>query len=79
MPGASAGNAPDVVQNSLAFLRTYDGKRVLLDLDSRVKAGNLSMENFRAGPEKAGDVNGKLPGFPVGDNTFAHVHNPPST
>lgn len=51
---ASAGNAPDVFQNSVAFLRTYGDKRVLLDLNSQVKAGNLGMENFRAGLEKAG-------------------------
>ncbi|MFG2558555.1 extracellular solute-binding protein [Streptomyces sp. NPDC048496] len=71
---ASAGNVPDVFQNSVAFLRTYDDKRVLLALDSQAKAGNLRMENFRAGLEKAGDVNGKLLGVPVGGNTFALVH-----
>ncbi|MET7498190.1 extracellular solute-binding protein [Streptomyces sp900116325] len=73
---ASAGNAPDVFQNSVAFLRKYDDKRVLLDLNSQVKAGNLSMENFRAGLEKAGNVDGKLLGVPVGGNTFALVYNP---
>jgi multiple sugar transport system substrate-binding protein len=69
----SAGNAPDVFQNSVAFLRKYDEKRVLLDLNSQVKAGNLSMGNFRAGVEKEGDVNGKLLGVPVGGNAFALV------
>ncbi|WTF75755.1 extracellular solute-binding protein [Streptomyces sp. NBC_01594] len=73
---ASAGNAPDVFQNSVAFLRKYDDKRGLLDLNSQVKAGNLSMENFRVGLEKAGNVDGKLLGVPVGGNTFALVHNP---
>ncbi|WP_436846991.1 ABC transporter substrate-binding protein [Streptomyces atratus] len=73
---ASAGNAPDVFQNSVAFLRRYDNKRVLLDLNSRVKARDLSMENFRAGLEKAGDANGMLLGVPVGGNTFALVCNP---
>ncbi|MFD3658641.1 ABC transporter substrate-binding protein [Streptomyces sp. NPDC058620] len=73
---ASAGNAPDVFQNSVAFLRKYDDKRVLLDLNAQVKAGNLSMDNFRAGLEKAGDVKGKLLGVPVGGNTFALVYNP---
>ncbi|MEU0834938.1 hypothetical protein [Streptomyces sp. NPDC005969] len=45
----------------------------MLDLNSQVKAGNLGMENFRAGLEKAGDVNGKLHGVPVGGNAFARV------
>lgn len=35
---ASAGNMPDVFQNSVAFLREYDNKRVLLDLNSQVRA-----------------------------------------
>ncbi|MFB6781170.1 extracellular solute-binding protein [Streptomyces sp. NPDC056352] len=51
---ASAGNAPDDFQNSVAFLRTYDDKRVLLYLNSQVKAGNLGMENFRAGLGEGG-------------------------
>lgn len=73
---ASAGNAPDVFQNSVAFLRKYDDKRVLLDLNAQVKAGNLSMEHFRAGLDKAGEVDGKLVGVPVGGNTFALIYNP---
>ncbi|MGW0860228.1 ABC transporter substrate-binding protein [Streptomyces sp. NPDC002690] len=73
---ASAGNAPDVFQNSVAFLRKYDDKRVLLDLSAQVEAGNLSMEHFRAGLEKAGEVDGKLVGVPVGGNTFALIYNP---
>lgn len=73
---ASAGNAPDVFQNSVAFLRKYDDKRVLLDLHAQVEAGNLSMEHFRAGLEKAGEIDGKLVGVPVGGNTFALIYNP---
>ncbi|MGW2280945.1 ABC transporter substrate-binding protein [Streptomyces sp. NPDC001770] len=73
---ASAGNAPDVFQNSVAFLRKYDDKRVLLDLSAQVRAGNLSMEHFRAGLDKAGEVDGKLVGVPVGGNTFALIYNP---
>ena len=73
---AAGGNAPDVFQNSVAFLRKYGEKNLLLDLNSQVKAGNLSLEDFRAGLEKAGDIDGKLLGVPVGGNTFALVYNP---
>jgi multiple sugar transport system substrate-binding protein len=73
---AAGGNAPDVFQNSVAFLRKYGEKNLLLDLNSQVKAGNLSLKDFRAGLEKAGDIDGKLLGVPVGGNTFALVYNP---
>nr|WP_197972260.1 MULTISPECIES: extracellular solute-binding protein [Streptomyces] len=70
---AAGGNPPDVFQNSVAFLRKYDKRGVLLDLKSQVDAGNLSMDNFRAGVEKVGEVDGKLLGVPVGSNTMSLV------
>jgi multiple sugar transport system substrate-binding protein len=70
---ASGGNPPDVFQNAIGFLRKYDEKNVLLDLNEQVKAGNLSLENFRAGLEKFGEVDGKLLGIPVGSNSMALV------
>ncbi|KOV64460.1 ABC transporter substrate-binding protein [Streptomyces sp. AS58] len=70
---AAGGNPPDVFQNSVAFLRKYDKRGVLLDLKSQVDAGNLSMDNFRAGVEKVGQVDGKQLGIPVGSNTMSLV------
>ncbi|MFF6994120.1 ABC transporter substrate-binding protein [Streptomyces sp. NPDC008313] len=70
---ASGGNPPDVFQNAIGFLRKYDAKNVLLDLDEQVKAGNLSMDGFRADLEKFGVVDGKLLGVPVGSNSMALV------
>lgn len=70
---ASGGNPPDVFQNAIGFLRKYDARNVLLDLNQQVKAGNLGMENFRAGLEKFGEVDGKLLGVPVGSNSMALV------
>lgn len=70
---AAGGNPPDVFQNSIAFLRKYDKRGVLLDLKSQVDAGNLSMDGFRAGLEKVGEVDGKLVGVPVGSNTMSLV------
>jgi multiple sugar transport system substrate-binding protein len=74
---ASGGNPPDVFQNAIGFLRKYDAKNVLLDLGEQVKAGNLSMEGFRAGLEKFGEVDGKLLGVPVGSNSMALVIDKP--
>ncbi|WP_329112502.1 ABC transporter substrate-binding protein [Streptomyces sp. NBC_01353] len=70
---ASGGNPPDVFQNAIGFLRKYDAKNVLLDLNQQVKAGNLRTEGFRAGLEKFGEVDGKLLGVPVGSNSMALV------
>ncbi|MFP3989872.1 extracellular solute-binding protein [Streptomyces sp. E11-3] len=70
---ASGGNPPDVFQNAIGFLRKYDERNVLLDLNEQVKAGNLDMGNFRAGLEKFGEVDGKLLGVPVGSNSMALV------
>jgi multiple sugar transport system substrate-binding protein len=70
---AAGGNPPDVFQNSYAFLRKYDKRGVLLDLKSQVDAGNLSLDNFRAGLEKVAEVDGKLLGVPVGSNTMSLV------
>lgn len=74
---ASGGNPPDVFQNAIAFLRKYDAKNVLLDLSEQVKAGNLSMDGFRAGLDKFGEIDGKLLGVPVGSNSMALVIDKP--
>lgn len=70
---ASGGNPPDVFQNAIGFLRKYDARNVLLDLSAQVEAGNLSMDGFRAGLEKFGEIDGKLLGVPVGSNSMALV------
>ncbi|PGH51388.1 ABC transporter substrate-binding protein [Streptomyces sp. Ru87] len=72
---SAGGGAPDVFQNSVAFLREYGDKNVLLDLNSQVEAGKLNMEGFRAGLEKAGEIDGKLLAVPVGGNTFSLIYN----
>ncbi|MFG3290792.1 ABC transporter substrate-binding protein [Streptomyces sp. NPDC048179] len=70
---AAGGNPPDVFQNAVGFLRKYDKRGILLDLNSQVKAGNLSLDHFRAGVTKVGEVDGKQLGVPVGSNTMALV------
>lgn len=74
---ASGGNPPDVFQNAIGFLRKYDAKNVLLDLGEQVEAGHLSMDGFRAGLEKFGEIDGKLLGVPVGSNSMALVIDKP--
>lgn len=70
---AAGGNPPDVFQNAVAYLRKYDRRGILLDLKSQIDAGNLSLDNFRAGVTKVGEVDGKQLGIPVGSNTMALV------
>ncbi|MEV0181002.1 extracellular solute-binding protein [Streptomyces sp. NPDC050625] len=70
---AAGGNPPDVFQNAVGFLRKYDKRGILLDLNSQVQAGNLSLDHFRAGVTKVGEVDGKQLGVPVGSNTMALV------
>jgi multiple sugar transport system substrate-binding protein len=70
---AAGGNPPDVFQNAVGFLRKYDKRGILLDLKSQVQAGNLSLDHFRAGVTKVGEVDGKQLGVPVGSNTMALV------
>ncbi|MGQ4420243.1 ABC transporter substrate-binding protein [Streptomyces sp. SAS_269] len=70
---AAGGNPPDVFQNAVTFLRKYDKRGILLDLKSQVRAGNLSLNHFRAGVTKVGEVDGKQLGIPVGSNTMALV------
>ncbi|MFJ2114437.1 MULTISPECIES: ABC transporter substrate-binding protein [unclassified Streptomyces] len=70
---ASGGNPPDVFQNAIGFLRKYDEKNVLLDLGAQVEAGNLGMDDFRAGLDTFGEIDGKLLGVPVGSNSMALV------
>ncbi|MER7396781.1 extracellular solute-binding protein [Streptomyces sp. NPDC000151] len=70
---AAGGNPPDVFQNAIAFLRKYEERGVLLDLKQQVDAGRLKMTGFRSGLEKAGEVDGKLLGVPVGSNTMSLV------
>ncbi|MFE6890582.1 ABC transporter substrate-binding protein [Streptomyces sp. NPDC057694] len=71
---ASGGNPPDVFQNSVAFLRKYDKRGVLMDLKSQADAGNLNLKNFRNGVLTAGQVDdAKQVGIPVGANTMSLV------
>ncbi|MGY4928112.1 ABC transporter substrate-binding protein [Streptomyces sp. 900105755] len=70
---AAGGNPPDVFQNAVTFLRKYDKRGILLDLKSQGQAGNLSLDHFRAGVTKVGEVDGKQLGIPVGSNTMALV------
>lgn len=56
---AAGGNPPDVFQNAVTFLRKYDKRGILLGLKSQVQAGNLSLDHFRAGVTKVGQVDGK--------------------
>ncbi|GKQ40207.1 ABC transporter substrate-binding protein [Streptomyces sp. A012304] len=70
---AAGGNPPDVFQNAVGFLRKYDKRGILLDLKSQIDAGNLSVDNFRAGVVSVGEVDGKQLGIPVGSNTMALV------
>lgn len=72
---AAGGNAPDVFQMSAAFLRKYGDKNLLLDLKAQGQAGNLDLTDFRGGLEKAGEIDGKLYGVPVGANTFSVFYN----
>ncbi|MER6737428.1 ABC transporter substrate-binding protein [Streptomyces puniciscabiei] len=70
---AAGGNPPDVFQNAVTFLRKYDKRGILLDFKSTVQAGNLTLNHFRDGVTKVGDVDGKQLGIPVGSNTMALV------
>lgn len=70
---AAGGNPPDVFQNAVTFLRKYDKRGILLDLTSQVQAGNLTLDHFRDGVTKVGEVDGKQLGIPVGSNTMALV------
>ncbi|OAH14224.1 ABC transporter substrate-binding protein [Streptomyces jeddahensis] len=70
---AAGGNPPDVFQNAVGFLRKYDKRGVLMDLNSQIKAGNLSLDGFRNGVEANGQVDGKQLGIPVGANTMSLV------
>ncbi|MFF8907352.1 ABC transporter substrate-binding protein [Streptomyces olivaceoviridis] len=70
---AAGGNPPDVFQNAVTFLSRYDKRGILLDLTSQAQAGNLSLDHFREGATKVGEVDGKQLGVPVGSNTMALV------
>ncbi|MEU2063503.1 extracellular solute-binding protein [Streptomyces sp. NPDC013455] len=70
---AAGGNPPDVFQSAVTFLRKYDKRGILLDLKPQVQAGNLSLDHFREGVTKVGEVDGKQLGIPVGSNTMALV------
>ncbi|MEU1494435.1 extracellular solute-binding protein [Streptomyces sp. NPDC005776] len=70
---AAGGNPPDVIQNAVTFLRKYEAKNVLLDLNPQAKKGNLQLEGFRAGLEKFAEIEGRLLGVPVGSNSMSLV------
>ncbi|MCE0445046.1 extracellular solute-binding protein [Streptomyces tricolor] len=69
---AAGGNPPDVFQSAVTFLRSTTNVE-FSSTSPQVQAGNLSLDHFRAGVTKVGEVDGKQLGVPVGSNTMALV------
>ncbi len=69
----TGGNSPDVFQFYNDVLVEFAGRGQLLDLDTQVKAGNLSLDGW---PQDLLDVNtidGKLSALPFGMNTQGFI------
>jgi multiple sugar transport system substrate-binding protein len=65
----AGGNAPDIFQIDDNYISEYAGRGVTLDLTSYTKDGKLDVSKFPESLRKYGEVDGKLAGVAMGENT----------
>lgn len=65
----AGGNAPDIFQIDDNYISEYAGRNVTLDLTSYSKDGKLDVSKFPQSLVKYGEVDGKLAGVALGENT----------
>lgn len=71
----SAGNAPDVMQMSILYIKEYSEREVLADLNPFVGSA-LKVEDLNADVlSNQGTIGGKLTGIPVADNASVLLVN----
>ncbi|MDY7088664.1 MAG: extracellular solute-binding protein [Actinomycetota bacterium] len=71
----AGGNAPDVFQIDDNYISEYAGRGVTLDLNPYAESGKLDVSKFPDSLRKYGEVDGKLAGVAMGENTQGLVYN----
>ena len=71
----AGGNAPDIFQIDDNYIAEYAGRNVTLDLKSYTGNGKLDVTKFPPSLLKYGEVEGKLAGLPIGENTQGLVYD----
>lgn len=71
----AGGNAPDIFQIDDNYISEYAGRGVTLDLTPYAGDGKLDVSKFPESLRKYGEVDGKLAGVAMGENTQGLVYN----
>nr|WP_221380088.1 ABC transporter substrate-binding protein [Actinoplanes polyasparticus] len=71
----AGGNPPDIFQIDDNYISEYAGRGVTLDLTSYKDSGKLDVTKFPESLLKYGEVDGKLAGVPLGENTQGLVYD----
>jgi multiple sugar transport system substrate-binding protein len=71
----AGGNAPDIFQIDDNALAEYANRKVALDLTPYTGNGKLDVTKFPEGLRKYGEVDGKLVGVAMGENTQGLVYD----
>ncbi|MBU2668361.1 ABC transporter substrate-binding protein [Actinoplanes bogorensis] len=71
----AGGNAPDIFQIDDNYISEYAGRGVTLDLTPYAQNGKLDVSKFPESLRKYGEVDGKLSGVAMGENTQGLVYN----
>jgi multiple sugar transport system substrate-binding protein len=71
----AGGNAPDIFQIDDNYISEYAGRGVTLDLTPYTENGKLDVSKFPESLRKYGEVDGKLAGVAMGENTQGLVYN----
>lgn len=72
----AGGNAPDVFQMKLEFLKEYAGRGVIMDLGEFVDSGVIDTSQMQDQYLAAGQVEGVTFGLPTGRSTQAFIYDP---
>ncbi len=71
----AGGNAPDIFQIDDNYISEYAGRNVTLDLTPYAADGKLDVTKFPETLKKYGEVDGKLVGVAMGENTQGLVYD----
>jgi multiple sugar transport system substrate-binding protein len=71
----AGGNAPDIFQIDDNYISEYASRKVTLDLTPYTQNGKLDVTKFPESLRKYGEVDGKLVGVAMGENTQGLVFN----
>ena len=73
---AAAGNLPDIMQQDISFIKQWNDRNLLMDLNPYVQRGLIDLSNWPDAALAAGNLNGRLIALVLGTNAWGMAVDP---